>query len=118
MAISIPEEQLEELRECFGNIETYQEGGFTYVYIPKLPLPDGCSPTEVKAILCPELKDGYFSRLYLSQVITGCPIRNWTATTRIIDHNWSVISWQSKPGLSLFDMVGLHLNAFDPNGTS
>ena len=112
--MSIPEEQLNELKEYFGEIKTYQEGGLNYLYISNLALPVGCNPTKVDALLCPQLKDGYYSRFYVSEKIYGVS-RNWNSVVRILDRNWFAISWQSKPGLTLFQMISLHIDAFNPN---
>jgi len=115
--MSFDKDQIREMEKSFPGFKHSEEGGFDYFYIPKLNLPNGCVPETVEALLCPQLRDGYNSRLFLSQQITGCPQRNWNGTYRILDRTWYAISWQTTPSSNLFQMLLIHLRAFD-NGTS
>lgn len=110
----IPQDQVEELLAVFPNAQQAVEGGVTYFLLPKFPMPLCCAPKQVDALLCPVLRDGYQSRLFLSEMINGSPSRNWTITgnVRILDRNWYAISWQTRAGLRLAQMVRAHFDAF------
>lgn len=114
--MTISQEQIEELLGVFPNVKQASEGGTTYFLLPKLNMPLHCTPDQVDALLCPVLRDGYQSRLFLSEKVNGNSSRNWTVTgnVRILDRNWYAISWQTRPGLRLMQMLLAHLDAFKP----
>ena len=110
------ETQIEELKKIAPNLSIAEEGGFTYILIEKLQLPDGCVPPIVDALLCPMFKDGYQSTLFYSTQPTGYPSRNsshnWNRTNvRILDRNWFAQSWQVPNGLKLVEMLLIHLDS-------
>jgi hypothetical protein len=107
-----PKDQLDELKEIAPDLSAAEEGGITYILIKDLKMPANCNPSIVDALLCPTARDGYSSRLFFSQKITGCPERNWNGQIRLLDKTWYAISWQTKPGASLKDMLINHLNPF------
>jgi hypothetical protein len=74
------------------------EGGYVYVHLPGLKLRTGEQTILLDALLCPQPKDGYASRLYLSQQIASRGA-NWK-TERILDRTWWTWSWNG---------VGSHL---------
>lgn len=106
-----PEEQINELKSIAPNLSVAQEGGYTYLFIKDLRLPEHCDPAVVDALFCPTPKDGYTSRLYFPQIIGGIPSRNWNGNLRALERNWYAISWQMQPGLRLAEMLINHLNA-------
>lgn len=110
--MNISEEQLNKLKKYFDGVRTFQEGGFGYVYIPNLPLGEGTNAVKIDVLLCPFERDGYPSRLFLSEKISGNHKGNWNGNIRILDRNWYAVSWKVKRGLELFDMLATHLNAF------
>jgi hypothetical protein len=107
------EEQIKSLKKIVPDLKLVQEGGYTYFYIEGLKLPEGCSPNIVNALLCPSPLNGYQSRLYFSSQISGLgsSSRNWNGRLRAIGQNWFAISWQTKSGLSLVEMLSIHLKA-------
>lgn len=105
------EEQINNLKAIIPNLETIQEGGYNYIYIEKLNLPEGCVPEVVDALLCPTKREGYESRLYFSSKISGCANRNWNGNIRAVGRNWFAISWKVKSNLTLVEMLSVHLNA-------
>jgi hypothetical protein len=108
--MNFPEEQIEEFKSIFGNIQKAEEGGVIYFFIPSLILPDGCTPSMVDALLCPTPRDGYKSRLFFSERILTPVNRNWNAqNVRILERNWHAFSWQTKNDLRLAQMVTVHL---------
>lgn len=111
--MSIPENQINDLRSLVPNLQLVQEGGYSYFYIEGLTLPEGCVPKKVNVLLCPTQMQGYQSRLYFSCKIESpaSSSRNWNGNLRVIGQNWSAISWQTKSGLTLVEMLSIHLKA-------
>lgn len=103
---------LKELKDCFGDVQFLQEGGYSYIYIPELSLPKNCTPFKVEALLCIQPRDGYDSRLYVSTIPKNMPARNWNGNIYILDKNWRAISWRSAPGLTYLEMLLVHLKPF------
>lgn len=109
MTMSYPQSEIDELKVIAPNLSIAQEGGYSYLLIEKLQLPEGCQPNVVDALLCPTPHSQYQSRLFFSQKITGCPPRNWNGSLRVLGKNWSAISWQIPAGLRLAEILLLHL---------
>ena len=110
------EKQVEELKKIAPNLSISEEGGYTYLLLEKLKLPNDCIPAVVDALLCPMLKDGYQSTLYFEVQPTGYPSRipphNWNRTNvRILDRIWFAQSWQVPAGLNLVEMLLIHLDS-------
>lgn len=98
------------LRKNFGEeIRLVSEGGFQYVYLPKLYLPDGCNPGVVEGLLCPSARDGYASRLYFSHQVSSRSQKNWNGHIRVLERNWYSFSWQIPQTSSLIEMLLMHL---------
>lgn len=108
----VNQEWLRELQECIGNVQILVEGGYTYLYLPILNLPKNCTPSKVEALLCIQTRDGYDSRLYISQIPTNMPTRNWNGNIYILDKNWRAISWRTSPSLTYLEMLLVHLKPF------
>jgi hypothetical protein len=109
--MNIPQEQIEELKKAFGNVQYGEEGGYVFFLIPSFQLPEGCEPKIVDVLLCPMSRDGYPSRLFYSQEIRPPKPRNWNAKeVRILERNWWAFSWKLEhPDLRLIQMVSAHL---------
>ncbi len=112
--MNFDENQIEELKKITPDLSFAQEGGYSFILIKDLNLPDGCSPSVVDALLCPTQRDGYESRLFFSSIITGCPARNWNGNIRVLEKNWHAISWQVPAGLKLFEILLVHLKSLRP----
>jgi hypothetical protein len=84
--------ELEELELLCGTVTEFREGDMCYLLLGRVTLPAGCSPAVSEALLCPQGRDGYLSRLFLSQPVNGRG-SNWTVH-RILDRNWHTWSWQ------------------------
>jgi hypothetical protein len=107
------DEQVAELKQIVEGAQPCAEGGIPYFFLPKLRLPDGCSLSEVDALLCPTAHHGYTSRLFFSQRFSSPTPRNWSTTAHILGRNWEAISWSfQQNGLSLAQILALHLRAF------
>jgi len=88
------EEQIEELKQICPDIKQVTESGITYFYLPNLPLPEGCTPEKIDALLCPTGEHGYTSRLFFPQQISSTnQSRNWSTNVRILERKWWAISW-------------------------
>lgn len=110
--MSLPDDQVSELKQLFSSIQAAKEGGITYVLIPGAKLPPGCAPEVVDLLLCPAERDGYPSRLYFAQQIASSKNLNWNGNTRVLERNWFAYSWKVTPGIRLAQMVQAHLQAF------
>jgi hypothetical protein len=110
--MNIPQDQIEELKSIAPSLQMASEGGYTYILISQLNLPGNCKPSVVDALLCPMPKDGYQSRLYFDTTLNGGPQRNWNANVRILGKTWYGISWQTPIGLTLKEMLLVHIKAF------
>jgi hypothetical protein len=107
-------DQLDELREHFPDLKVAIEAGKPYILLSPLALPAGCSPQTVDGLLCPTDRDGYTSRLFFSEKISGGRAGlNWNADgTRILERNWFAYSWKTnRDNLRLWQMVLDHLAA-------
>jgi hypothetical protein len=109
--VTLPEDQLAELKQLFSNIQMAKEGGITYVLLPGAQLPTGCSPGAMDLLLCPTPRDGYESRLYFAGTVQSREARNWNGNTRVLERNWVAYSWKIPANLRLAQMVQAHLQA-------
>lgn len=106
------QDELDELKLIAPDLSIAQEGGYSYILIKNLQLPEGCRPNQVDALLCPRPHSGYESRLFFSEMITGCPMRNWNSQIRVLEKNWCAISWRIQSKLRLAEILILHLKPF------
>lgn len=111
--MNFSEDQILELKSIAPDLSIAQDGGYTYIRIDNLQLPDYCQPNVVNALLCPSQKDGYESSLFYSAQISGYRTTlNWNRIgVRILNENWYAISWRVNPGLRLSEMLLIHLSA-------
>jgi hypothetical protein len=108
--VQFPDDQVAELTQLFPGATPATEGGVQFFLMPKLRLPDRCTPGQVDALLCPTQRDGYPSRLFVAEQVQPC--RAGWATARILEHNWYAASWRTREGQRLAQMVLSHLDAF------
>jgi hypothetical protein len=112
LAPNLPTEQLEELKALYGEIGVATEGGTIFIRFAALPLPDGCAPRHLEALLCPSAREGYPSRLYFAERPTSGKVPNWHMNPRILERNWHVYSWRVPgDGHRLAQLVEMHLSA-------
>jgi hypothetical protein len=105
--------ELDELLELCPEVEASEEAGVIFYFLPQLEMPTGRSPARVDALLCPSPRDGYSSRLFFAeQVSGGIKALNWNGQIRVLERNWCAVSWRTPPGLRLAQMVAIHLEAF------
>jgi hypothetical protein len=107
--VDLDPEQIDELRPLCESIARADEGGYTYLALCQVRLPDGCQPALVDALLCPMDRDGYASRLFFAdRVVTPVP-RNWNGTCRVLERNWQAFSWRTQKGMRLAQMMAAHM---------
>ena len=112
--MEFPTEQIEALKPYCASLRALVEGGTTFFYLEKMPLPVGCTPSSCDALLCPSSRDNYPSRLYLSVKVESPYSRNWNVTdARIGEKNWFAFSWKVElPGATLVQILLAHLAGF------
>ncbi len=112
MTMTYPEDQIAELKDLCPGLMLASEGGIDYFYMPALPMPEGCTPATVDALLCPTPRDGYPSRLFFAQRVPTKKQQNWNAqNVRILEKNWHGMSWKIRPGLRLAQTLSAHMTA-------
>lgn len=84
----VVDDGLDEIRSLCADAQYVSEGSNTFVHIPSLNLGNG---KIVEGLLCLSARDGYTTRLFLSQPVAGKGA-NWT-THRILDKTWHTWSW-------------------------
>lgn len=105
--MSITADALEELAAVCANATVMEEGGLTYIYLPRIVLPDG---GEAEALLCLSGRDGYPTRLFLSRQVNGKG-NNWSVH-RIFDKAWHTWSWRDVVAdLRPIEVLSSHLAA-------
>jgi len=87
----LTDELLTELTRVCEGAKEMTEGGSTFVFLPGLKIRTGEHAISQDALLCLQARDGYPTRLFLSQQIQGRG-NNWT-THRIVDRTWYTWSW-------------------------
>jgi len=111
--MSVTTDQVDELKRLYPEVSAAEEGGVTFYLIPNSATPPGRTPATVDYLLCPVPRDGYESRLFVSQQVTGGPTQpNWNGNIRVLERNWVAASWKSPVGLRLAQMVAYHMRAF------
>jgi hypothetical protein len=111
-----PKDQIAAVKAAYPDISVAEEGKVNFLLIEKLKLPDGCNPRVVDALLCPAARDGYPSRLFLSQKISHRgPGQGWNPNHAVVilGRQWWAVSWKTdgkeKP---LMGMIMDHIGAF------
>jgi hypothetical protein len=114
--VAYPPEQVNELRTYCQKVSALPEGGVTYILLENLRLPPGCTPSVCDALLCPEPRDGYSSRLFFSQQIASSYSRNWNKSERIGERSWVAFSWKPDPAKkTLPELLVAHLTGLVTN---
>jgi hypothetical protein len=109
-----PAEEIEELKSYCKELSMVKEGEVTFLYLEGLRLPSGCEPEACNGLLCPVPRDGYPSRLYLSEKVKSPYIRNWNVNdARIGEKNWFAFSWKvDLKNSTLAKILVAHLTGF------
>ena len=109
-------DEVPELEKAFGELSAASEGGVTFIRIARLVLPEGCQPREVTALLCPTERDGYPSRLFISEKVAHPGKAGWNpgGGSVILGQQWWALSWKIRPDQRLLQQLLDHLGAFRP----
>jgi hypothetical protein len=103
---------LASLRSLCPNAELMTEGGQTVVYLPAVQFQAGATRVTCNLLLWPDPRDGYLSRLFLSEQVTGSVGRAWTSFS-LCGGTWWAVSWQGVPAeLPWIEILANHLRAF------
>jgi hypothetical protein len=107
----LPPEQMEELKTICPDAREMSEAGLAYILLPGLRLPEGNNPTQVDALLCLQQREGYPTRLFLSEQVAGKG-NNWNSF-RVLDRTWLACSWNNVGSLLRpAQVLAEHLRAF------
>lgn len=112
--MSYTDYEIQEMKGYCSTLQRCEEGGVTFFLLEGMTLPEGCRPQVVDALLCPTARDGYPSRLYLSERVQAPRATpNWTVNgARLCERNWHAYSWNvSRSGLRLAQILVGHLKA-------
>ncbi len=110
--MGFPEDQVDELKAVCQEVRQAVEAGLPYFLLPNFALPDACAPNNTDLLLCAAPRDGYSSRLFFGQQVSGRKSLNWNAQgTRILERNWWAYSWKTREDLRLAQMLAAHLDA-------
>jgi len=105
-------DEVAELKALCPEAAEGKEGSTTVLVLPSLRLPPGCVPPVVDALLWPVARDGYPSRLYVSERVVkpGAAQPNWNSNVRILERNWHAYSWNlNRSDLRPVQMIAEHL---------
>jgi hypothetical protein len=104
--------ELRELEQLCNGAKEFLEFQQSYILLPQLRLPDGCTPPVVDALLCLSARDGYPTRLFYSQQIACKNALNWNAqNVPILQQNWFAYSWNYVPSGRPLEVLAQHLRA-------
>lgn len=104
--------ELRELDQVCCGAKEYTEFGLTYVLLPQLRLPSGCTPAVLDALLCLSPRDSYPTRLYFAQQVTSKNGLNWNAhNVAILQRNWFAYSWNHVASGRPIEVLAQHLKA-------
>jgi len=106
------EGDLRELEQLCIEPKEFAEFDRTYILLPQLRLPEGCTPAVVDALLCLSARDGYPTRLFYAQQITSGKPPNWNAqNVPILQRNWFAYSWNYVESGRPIEVLAQHLKA-------
>jgi hypothetical protein len=107
------DENIAGLKKVTPLISKADEGGYTYIKIEDLILPPGCKPTKTNALLCVTPRDGYNSRLFFAEKVSGsvADSRNWNGKIRVLGENWEAMSWNVPIETDFASLLLIHLRA-------
>jgi hypothetical protein len=103
---------LASLRNLSPQAELMTEGGQTVVFLPSVQFEAKGSAVTRNLLLWPGPRDGYLTRLFLSEQAASTATRAWTAYS-LCGGTWWAVSWQGVPAdLPWIEILAGHLGAF------
>ncbi|MDB5388769.1 MAG: hypothetical protein JWM11_4415 [Planctomycetaceae bacterium] len=104
----------DELLNFCEEVQEHTENNIPYVHLRRLTLPANCTPEVVDALLCLGLREGYPTRLFVSEQITSPSSKaaNWGAFS-ILGRSWQSWSWNNVPANQRpAEVLASHLRTF------
>ena len=104
----------DELLNLCEEVQEHTEGNIPYLHLRRLNLPANCQPEVLDALLCLGLREGYPTRLFVSEAITSpsSKAQNW-GTFTILSRSWHSWSWNYVPATQRpAEVLAAHLKAF------
>lgn len=90
--MSVRDQELSKLLEKFPNAQVQNEGGHTYIRIPRAPIKVGEDIQIFQLLLCPSAHSGYETRLFLDRPVPGKG-QNWKRFL-ILGETWHACSFR------------------------
>lgn len=107
-----PEREIARLRELSPEAEIWTEGGLQIAFLPGVQFIAKGVKVVRDLLLWPWEREGYQSRLFLSDRVESSEDRNWNAVFNIQGRAWHAISWQGVSNtLPWIEILGAHLRA-------
>ncbi len=105
--------ELAPLRLLSPELDRWSEGGKTLVFLPSLQFEAKGKAVTRNALLWPYDRDGYTSRLFLSERAPSHQALNWQQTFSLGGREWHSWSWKDVPNtIPLSAILAGHLRAF------
>ena len=105
-------EKFRGVKHAYPDAELWQEGQQPVPYIAELSIRTRTGNVVRDALLWPAPRDGYESRLFLSEAISAPDAKNWNAFS-IAGRQWFACSWRGvSANLPWLEMLLAHLRAF------
>lgn len=107
------DQELGRLRDLSPEAEIWTEGGRKIAFLPAVQfIAKGVRVTR-DLLLWPWERDGYPSRLFLSERVESSEERNWNGSFNMQGRTWYAVSWNHVTNsLPWIEMLGAHLRAF------
>jgi len=103
----------DKFRALYPSLEVWREGGVDAAFVPLLKVIAAGATHEVQILLWPNARDGYPSRLFVSEKLPGARANNWNSFA-ICGRTWWACSWSGvQATLPLAEMLANHLRAFE-----
>lgn len=105
--------ELAPLKRLSPELDRWSEGGKTLVFLPSLQFEAQGKTVTRNALLWPHDRDGYPSRLFLSERAPSRQALNWNQSFSLGGHEWQSWSWKDVPNTTpLSAILAGHLRAF------
>lgn len=108
----VTDKMLSEVKKLFSKeAAVMEEVNCTFIHIPSLTIPPGNTPAAMEALVCLSPRDGYPTRLFLSEPVAGKG-QNWSVHN-ILGKAWHTCSWNNVVFTDTpTNVIAQHLRAF------
>lgn len=105
--------ELAPLKRLSAKADRWSEGGKVLIFLPSLQFEAKGKPVVRDALLWPHERDGYPSRLFLSERAPSHQALNWNLSFNLQGREWQSWSWKDVPNtIPLSGILAGHLRAF------